>query len=141
MIFSPSHFQALAACPTRGTAYLWRKLRRSTAIWQGRFSLIQPETGDLPPIGAGPRCCDNRCREGFRGIHQPMNIRLQSRQVARDPSMVMSRCRHFLQRAQRRPELSETSCLQVAISSRLSAAGKTPGCMAAETTASTCGSV
>ena len=70
-----------------------------------------------------------------------MNIRLQSRQVARDPSMVMSRCRHFLQRAQRRPELSETSCLQVAISSRLSAAGKTPGCMAAETTASTCGSV
>ena len=56
-----------------------------------------------------------------------MNVLLQSRQVARDPSMAMSRCRHFLQRAHRRPDLSETSWPQVAISSHLSAAEKLPG--------------
>ena len=38
-----------------------------------------------------------------------MNVLLQSRQVARDPSMAMSRCRHFLQWAHRRPELLERS--------------------------------
>ena len=68
---------------------------------------------------------------GFRGHSQPMNIWLQSRQVARDPSMLMSRCRHFLHREQWRLELSETSCLQATISSRLSAAEQAPGCRAA----------
>ncbi len=48
------------------------------------------------------------------GLHQPMNVLLQSRQVA-----------------QRRPELSGTSCLQAVINSRLPAAGKAPNCMAA----------
>ena len=56
---------------------------------------------------------------GRGGAHQPMKVMLQSRQVARDPWMAMSRCRHFLQKAQRRPDLSGTSCLQAAISSRL----------------------
>ena len=37
---------------TRGTAIPLRKLRRSAAILRGRFSLIQPENGDL---AADPR--------------------------------------------------------------------------------------
>ena len=65
------------------------------------------------------------------GIHQPMNVLLQSRQVARDPSVMISLCMHFLQREQRRSELSETSCLQAAISSGLFAVRKAPGCTAA----------
>ena len=72
------------------------------------------------------------------GIHQPMNVLLQSRQVACAPSMVMSRCRHFLQWAHRRPDLSETSCPQVAINSHLSAAEKFPCCKSAEMTVPSC---
>ena len=49
-----------------------------------------------------------------------MNVLQQSRQVARDSSMMSSRCRHFPQWTQWRPELSGTSCLQAVISSRLS---------------------
>ena len=67
-----------------------------------------------------------------------MNVLLQSWQVARDPSMAMSRCRHFLQWAHRRPDLSETSWPQVAISSHLSAAETLPGCTSAEMTVPCC---
>ena len=56
------------------------------------------------------------------GNHQPKKVLAQFRQFARDPSMAMSWCRHFLQVAQRRPELSGTSCLQAVINSRLPAA-------------------
>ena len=64
------------------------------------------------------------------GIHQPMKVPLQSRQVARDPSIMVSRCRHFLQTAQRRLETSGNSCLQAFVSSRLSAAEQALGCTA-----------
>ena len=67
-----------------------------------------------------------------------MNVLLQSRQVARDPSMAMSRCRHFLQWAHRRPDLSETSWPQVAINSHLSTAEKFPACTSAEITVPSC---
>ena len=40
------------------------------AILRRRFSIIQPDIPILPPIHAGPRCCDNRCREGFKE-HSP----------------------------------------------------------------------
>ena len=43
--------------------------------------------------------------------HQPKNVLLQSRQVARAPPMAMSLCGHFPPRAQRRPDLSGFSCL------------------------------
>ena len=56
------------------------------------------------------------------GNHQPKKVLAQFRQFARDPSMMMSRCRRFLQTAQRCPELSGTSCLQAVINSRLPAA-------------------
>ena len=49
--------------------------------------------------------------EYIHGVHRPTKVLPQSPQAASGPSLVMSRCRHFLQRAQQRPELSGTPCL------------------------------
>ena len=82
--------------------------------------------------------CDVRSRfvrEHVHGVHHPTNVLAQSRQVARAPSMAMSLCRHAPQRAQRRPELSRTSCLQGTTISRgfpVPAAERAPGCTATD---------